>query len=144
MVSPFWTLIVLWESRLGAHVCKISRWAVLQRGKIRFQFVHVYNFGRLFNVFCGFWKAFLMKNYNQIQLGKVWTMPSYADTKFKKSVVKCCCCGSCYGTNKWIWAIQIAFKQILFTFNHLTMTKICFSYTKNIKNSYKKVDMAQI
>ena len=66
-----------------------------------------------------------------IHYGKHWPiMPSYADTKFKKSVVKCCCCGSCYGTNKWIWAIQIVFKQILFTFNHLTMTKICFSYTK--------------
>ena len=34
-------------------------------------------------------------------------MPSYADTKFKKSVVKCCCCGSCYGMNEWIWAFSL-------------------------------------
>ena len=35
------------------------------------------------------------------------TMPSYADTKFKKSVVKCCCCGSCYGMNEWIRAFSL-------------------------------------
>ena len=35
------------------------------------------------------------------------TMPSYVDTKFKKSVVKCCCCGSCYGMNEWIRAFSL-------------------------------------